>query len=288
VDSKDFRLLVALHQDARQSFQLLGRKLLLSAPAVRERLKRLEKVGIVQGFWLTPDPGALNREDVLVFYSKSSGREDALKALKTPDVAWVALKVDGGLTIQGWPLEQHSLLGDIERALGKAPSGFTKNDKTPHTKELTLIDWQIIDALIDNPRIAIGDICKVTKLSPKTVRKHLEALVSDQFIYITPKLGALSDYGEIIYHMVIFGKASMDEIREAAPDSYLVNTSKDPPAKYLLCHAADLAEVNRVTSAVGKIPGVDSAAVTLNKEQLIATDFIRSLIREKLSDSLMP
>ncbi|HYT01160.1 MAG TPA: AsnC family transcriptional regulator, partial [Thermoplasmata archaeon] len=39
MDAKDFRLLVALDEDARQSFQALGRKVSLSAPAVRDRIR---------------------------------------------------------------------------------------------------------------------------------------------------------------------------------------------------------------------------------------------------------
>jgi len=49
MDSKDFRLLGALYQNGRQSYQSLGRQVSLSAPAVRERMKRLESVGKLHG-----------------------------------------------------------------------------------------------------------------------------------------------------------------------------------------------------------------------------------------------
>jgi DNA-binding Lrp family transcriptional regulator len=92
VDTKDFQLLVALHQDARQSFQSLGRRISLSAPAVRERLRRLEQRGILEGFWLTPDPGLFDREDLLVFFGPGRPREDVEKALKVRNVAWGCLE----------------------------------------------------------------------------------------------------------------------------------------------------------------------------------------------------
>ena len=41
MDAKDFRLLVALHEDARASYRSLGRRVSLTAPAVRDRLARL-------------------------------------------------------------------------------------------------------------------------------------------------------------------------------------------------------------------------------------------------------
>ena len=50
MDSKDFQLLVALDHDARQSYLSLGRRVSLSAPAVRARLERLKMKRILQGF----------------------------------------------------------------------------------------------------------------------------------------------------------------------------------------------------------------------------------------------
>ena len=42
IDSKDSQLLAALHQDARQSYRSLGWRAALTAPAVHERLKRIQ------------------------------------------------------------------------------------------------------------------------------------------------------------------------------------------------------------------------------------------------------
>jgi DNA-binding Lrp family transcriptional regulator len=55
VDSKDFQLLVALYDNARQSYQSLGRRVSLSAHVVRDRLNRLKSKGILQGFMLSID-----------------------------------------------------------------------------------------------------------------------------------------------------------------------------------------------------------------------------------------
>jgi len=52
----------------------------------------------------------------------------------------------------------------------------------------------------------------------------------------------------------------------------------------LLCRADDLAEVTVRTQAVRKLPGVDNVEVTLNRELLVGTDFLHSLIRAKASE----
>jgi Lrp/AsnC family leucine-responsive transcriptional regulator len=55
LDSVDWKLLELLQADARLTFAELGRRVSLSAPAVGERVRRLEAEGIVTGFHATVD-----------------------------------------------------------------------------------------------------------------------------------------------------------------------------------------------------------------------------------------
>ena len=82
VDSIDFQLLVALFGDARQSYQSLGRRLSLSAPAVRNRLERLKMKGVLQGYMLTINPSVFNRvELVLTFPGEFKLKSAQLRSL---------------------------------------------------------------------------------------------------------------------------------------------------------------------------------------------------------------
>jgi Lrp/AsnC family leucine-responsive transcriptional regulator len=55
-DAKDWQLLEALQQDARTGYAELGRKVRLSAPAVAERIKRMEEAGIIAGYRAVVEP----------------------------------------------------------------------------------------------------------------------------------------------------------------------------------------------------------------------------------------
>ena len=280
MDSKDFQLLAALHENARQSYRALGNRVSLSAPAVRDRLQALEKRGIIQGYWVTPDPTIFDRQDLLVFYQDERTREEAVEALSVGDVAFVAWKVDGGLTVQLWPRNQKESVEELTRALG-APSGQALAEHPPHPP-LSLADWRIIDVLIDDPRIELERLCKSTGLSPKTVRKHMSSMIREEVIYITPRLGTLSGSGELVYHLMVDGTITLGELRPALGDAVLVNETKEPPMKYLLCRAHDLADVTSRTAQTGKLPGVRSVRVTLNREILVATEFVHSLVRARI------
>src|SRR5205809_3640630 len=163
VDSKDFRLLVALHENARQSYRSLGQRVSLSAPAVRDRLKRLEDRGILQGYWLYVDPGVFDREDLMLFYKGDWKREDALKALKVDDVAFVTGKLDGGLSVQTWPRDGSKSAKELASVLGTQPSGQTFTE-IQRKHEISPVGWRIIDALIDDPTMPFETLFEKTGL----------------------------------------------------------------------------------------------------------------------------
>jgi Lrp/AsnC family transcriptional regulator, leucine-responsive regulatory protein len=59
LDVRDWQLLEALQQDARQGYAELGRQVGLSAPAVAERVRRLEDAGVIAGYRAVIDPKRL-------------------------------------------------------------------------------------------------------------------------------------------------------------------------------------------------------------------------------------
>jgi Lrp/AsnC family leucine-responsive transcriptional regulator len=59
LDDVNRRILAALTDDPRLSGSELGRRVGLSAPAVRERVTRLEQAGVIRGYRLDIDPAAI-------------------------------------------------------------------------------------------------------------------------------------------------------------------------------------------------------------------------------------
>jgi len=284
MDAKDFRLLVALDENARQSYQALGRKVSLSAPAVRERLQRLEERGILQGFWVSVDPRVFGRHNLLVAFDPEWSRTEAVRALGGPDVAWVAWKVEGGLTVQVWPHEVERGISALVRFLGRDPIWHGVGDSA-WTGKLGRLDWRVLDSLIDDPRAPVEQLSVATRLSPKTIRNHLGRLTRDEAIFVVPRLGFLADSGDIVYNLLVGGTVSMVELRRTIGESVLIHETRDPPRKYLFCRAANLGELTAATHRLGKLPGATSVSVTLNREMIIGMEFLHRLVRERM-DSL--
>jgi DNA-binding Lrp family transcriptional regulator len=58
MDPTDRRIVALLRENARRTFQDIGRYVHLSAPAVKRRVDRLERDGVVLGYTATVDPEA--------------------------------------------------------------------------------------------------------------------------------------------------------------------------------------------------------------------------------------
>lgn len=58
-DARDVELLHLLRDDPRMSVSEMARRVGMSAPAVRERIQRLEEAGVIKGYRLEIDPRAL-------------------------------------------------------------------------------------------------------------------------------------------------------------------------------------------------------------------------------------
>ena len=59
LDLTDRQIIAELSQDGRIPFAELGRRVSLSAPAVTERVRRLEQAGVITGYHAEIDPRAL-------------------------------------------------------------------------------------------------------------------------------------------------------------------------------------------------------------------------------------
>ena len=98
LDALDQRILRELQRDARLSMRELGRRVELSAPAVTERVRRLEETGVILGYGARVATRALGRSITAFVGVQGSGKRD-------PElVRWAQANDD--------VLECHSVTGD--------------------------------------------------------------------------------------------------------------------------------------------------------------------------------
>jgi len=90
LDDVNLRILAELQADGRLGLAELGRRIGLSAPAVAERVQRLERAGVIRGYRAELDPAALGFPvSAVVRIRPSPGQLRRIPeiALETPEVA---------------------------------------------------------------------------------------------------------------------------------------------------------------------------------------------------------
>ena len=98
LDALDQRILQEVQEDARLSMRELGRRVGLSAPAVTERVRRLEEGGVILGYGARVASKPLGRAITAFVGVRDSGKRD-------PELVRWAQRNDG-------VLECHSVTGD--------------------------------------------------------------------------------------------------------------------------------------------------------------------------------
>jgi DNA-binding transcriptional ArsR family regulator len=231
---------------------------------------------------LSIDSSVFDRDDLVLFFDGDFSRKTILKAFAAPDVSWVIWKVDGQMIVRLWTKNEREASDNLAKILGVRPSVQAHPPRKKKGTLVSITDLSIMDALVDDPKVSFDEIIKSTRLSPKTVRKHLNRLLETKTLSVDPILGPLTDSGELIYSLVIAGKVSMDDVRKIMGETTQIRHTLEPPMKYVLCKASSLADLITKTRALENVQGVESVTISLNRETLVSTELRHSLIREEI------
>jgi DNA-binding Lrp family transcriptional regulator len=90
-DDVDRRILACLVEDGRSTYDDVGKRVALSAPAVKRRVDRLRERGVLRGFTALVDPAALGATTealIELFYAPGIGLDEVRDSLRPlPEVA---------------------------------------------------------------------------------------------------------------------------------------------------------------------------------------------------------
>jgi DNA-binding Lrp family transcriptional regulator len=84
IDDADRKIIALLSEDARRTYDDIGRAVALSAPAVKRRVDRLRRSGVVRGFTAVVDAAALGLTTealIELFYAPGIGLEEVRRSL---------------------------------------------------------------------------------------------------------------------------------------------------------------------------------------------------------------
>jgi DNA-binding Lrp family transcriptional regulator len=100
MDAVDRQIVALLREDARRSYQDIGQRVSLSAPAVKRRVDRLEDEGVIRGYSANLDPAAFGW-DTHAFVELFC--EGQMSGAAVRDAVAEHPEIEGAYTIAGAP-----------------------------------------------------------------------------------------------------------------------------------------------------------------------------------------
>jgi DNA-binding Lrp family transcriptional regulator len=247
----------------------LAKRLGLGVDAVKERLRRLEREGILQGFEIFPNfrHFGLQVSSVRFRLADEGARARAMTEVQA---------VDGVQAVTGFlgtelcvdlchrnPTEMTRRAGVLSRLMGDATYlGACDYPLPPVDHELSPFDWRILQALRGQPRRRLEDVAESLGVSARTVKRRFErmAKAGDFDIVANVDPGALrnSIMAFLLVHLRPDAtKAEGEAVVASLPERWFhVWMPGHKPDFFAAVVAASMGELEELRRQTESLPGV--------------------------------
>jgi DNA-binding Lrp family transcriptional regulator len=297
-DDQDIRIIRALASphsfqwDVRISFANVAGQLAMDEETVRNRLRRMNQVGFLQGWQLILNPSMLGRRAAMVELGVSDPKSKATAISRLRLLEGVTLVDDfyGNklavqvLYVNAGTLERQVQL--IASLCGWPTPVWWKLSFPPCNLSPTQTDWQIIQALRQNARGRLSDVSRSLQISTRTVKRHLQHLVEGNAFYLDPVLD-LGKIGGVRCRLWVVCEASQKEAVDQRILSGLprIISTHTAPEEYSLfvVHCSNASEVQGISQWVEKLEGVKEVRSNIDVEHIHVRDWLDEEIETRLS-----
>jgi len=210
------KILNLLLDNCRESDRQIGKKIGINGAAVKTRIQKMEKNGVIEKYTLKIEPPILGY-NLFYFVVTGQNQEDILEQAKLIGEPYVVVPCVGGITVCGIVVTENveqkielakKLMKDV-----RVLSIFQAENVGVPTN-LTRTDLEIIEKLIKDPQTKIEDLAKSTKLSTKTVTRALEKFQKDDAILFTLVYDPVKLSGYIPYAILVGIKGDFEKTKE--------------------------------------------------------------------------
>ena len=181
------KILGILTVNCRVPDRQIGKKVGLSGVAVKSRITKMIKSGIIQNFTIKMEPPSLGY-GVIYLVVPSDDEVGIVKKLKLVGEPFFVVPCLGDITACGIvvekDLEQKTEL--VKNLISNARIILTLNAQDSEFRaDLTKTDFKILEHLLRNPRGKIDNLAESTSLSTKTVTRTIEKFEVNPAIQFT-------------------------------------------------------------------------------------------------------
>jgi len=284
MDNFDIQILSRLLNNCRESDRQIGIELGMSGGAVNSRIRKMQKLEIIEKFVVKVEPPVLGY-GVLYFVISGENMKEVLEQVSLVGEPHFVAPCVGGITVCSIIVKEN-LEQKIELAKKlmkdfKVLSIFEAENPGFKTN-LTKTDLQILDELIKDPRQKIETLAKNTKMSTKTITRCIDKLQKNEGIQFTTVYDPKKIKKFIPYAIITWIEGDLKETLEKMNKEFS-NTYLQIPfiAKnqiVLFLYSNNIYKIDELTQKVRNLKNIKSADLFIPKKISFYDNWIKKTI----------
>ncbi|MDE1861311.1 MAG: Lrp/AsnC family transcriptional regulator [Thaumarchaeota archaeon] len=285
MDKLDVEILSRLLNNCRSPDSQIGKEIGISGVAVKSRVKKMIKEGVIGNFALKIEPPVLGYS-VLYFVVLGKDLQEIISKIRLVGEPFFVVPCVGGITVcsivvRGDPERFMEVAKNILRDV-RVLSIFEAKNRGIRS-DLTKTDIAIIDILLSDPRMRMEEIAKVSGFSSKTVARSLEKLQNDEAIQFTLIYNPRKMGGYIPFAILV----SVENVRRTLPvleerfGSFFLQKPFVHLDKIVLFFYGDnIYKIDELGERVHDVEGIQSVDLFIPKEINFPQKWVRDTIED--------
>lgn len=280
------QILSRLLNNCREPDRQIGMEVGISGGAVKSRIKKMIKNGIIEFFTLKIEPPVLGY-GVLYFVVTGEDLDKILQQVKLIGEPFFVVPCVGGITVCSIVVKENvqqkielakNLMKDV-RVLS-----IFEAENPGVSSNLTKTDLEIINELMKDPRQKIENIAKKTDLSTKTITRSIEKFQNDEAVQFTLVYEPTKIEGYIPFCILTWIDGELKQTLEVLKNEFSEYFMQIPfIAKnqiLLFMYSNDIFKLDNLTQQARKIPGVKTADLFIPRKIAFPQEWIKDVVAE--------
>jgi DNA-binding Lrp family transcriptional regulator/ferredoxin len=277
--------------DIRKSFVRIAKRLMVDEETVRRRVTKMEALGVIQGWTITPNPHLLDRDSVGVYLELRPGINRHELAERLTGVEGVtsvhSFHGDSLLVFADYPTgsPHDARVAEIEGICGTRSTLVLDSKFPPFGLVMTLTDWMILRSLRRGARRKLGILAREAGVSAKTFNRRLERLIEGRAFFLEVRVDFQRMAG-LAYTLVVDYEGTAQKERadpvivERLGEGYeWSDTRSDPMHSLFSAFSSNLGEAKQIVQWAMTLKGVTDVKMGIEESRLSAGAWIDEEIR---------
>jgi DNA-binding Lrp family transcriptional regulator len=275
--------------NVRESYSSIAKRVGVDEETVRKRIKRQEKLGILQGWRAAIHPNLIDCVDAYIDLEVGNidRKDEIISQLKFLEGVVVITNFEGrGLSALFYTEPGVALSRKIQliRTMCRADEFIWASFLPPCDMKPSETDWRIIWSMRNDPRKNLSDIAKEAKVTTRTVNRRLSFLTEHRALFLMGLPNFRQTTG-IAGNFLIFcpDRKRKFAVSESVISKFENTAFSAAAANYLMfnIHFHNLSEAETSYGWLKKLEGVEKVKMRIMKDLIFLSDWLDEQMKKR-------